>query len=89
MQSYAPISLLEQSPTQNYWQEQNRQFAVAAKYWQGEFHVDISSDYSRAVYSVAFSPDTQTLASSRNRTIKIWNLSVKRLSHTVAGVETR
>ena len=77
------IQLLSQTRAQH----QARQFKVTSKSWQGKLSVDtISGGHSQAVYTVAFSPDAQTLASgSGDRTIKVWSLSARRLIHTFIG----
>ena len=82
-----PSKIAEQLLSQSLKQYQARQSKVTSKSWQGKLTVDtISGGHSRAVYSVAFSPNAQTLASgSGDRTVKVWSLSARRLLHTFTG----
>jgi WD40 repeat protein len=62
----------------------NYQTPLLTRLWQGKFQVDtVSGGHRRAIYSVAFSPNSQLLASSGgDRTIEIWYPGAKRLLQT-------
>ena len=56
---------------------------LAAEFWQEKkLNVDtISGGHTRVIHTVAFSPNSQTIASgSGDKTIKVWSLNQKKTS---------
>ena len=61
---------------------------LAAEFWQEKkLNVDtISGGHTRVIHTVAFSPNSQTIASgSGDKTIKVWSLNQKKLAYTLSG----
>jgi len=45
--------------------------------------------HSDGIYSTAITPDGQTLATGRDKTIKLWNLRTGELIRTLSGIQPK